>query len=793
MAKELNFNQLKRTYNKDDLKISGTEIDKYDGLIGQQRAGKAIDFGLNIKKKGYNIFVCGNEGVGKLSFSKKFVMEKAATEAVPNDICYVYNFQNPKESKALLLEAGRGSELKECMEELIAVLLEELSKLYNTREFESKKNSILKEYQEKRDIAIKHITDKAKEREFGVKTTTTGIYFMPIVDDELITEEQYEKLDEKERENIAIISDEIQQEASEVMRMIKTIEKIAKDKLSELEYSEALFLVGRHIGVIMDLFSDKKAVLDYLKNVKEDILNNIDSFSEDDSAEDVAYTLLPWYSKKSGDEVFYKYKVNVIVDNKDLKGAPVIIEHNPTYINLVGEIEYDSEFGNLSTDFLKIKSGVLHKANGGYLILKAHDVVSNIHVWETLKRVLNAKELSIEPIKEYSTGLVVGYIKPEQIPLNVKIIITGSAFYYELLDYYDEQFRDLFKIRADFDYEMSANEKNITEFFGFINYFVEKEKLLSFTQEAVFKILEYSQRVSGSQNKLSTNFAELSEILIESDEWAKQDGKDKITNEYVEKALNERLYRNSLYEEKLNELLDEQIIMIETKGEKIGQINGLTVIQAGDYEFGKPAKITATTSVGKIGIVNIEKEAEMSGNIHDKGIQVLSGFLEQTYAQDFPMSLSCRICFEQSYNGIDGDSASSTELYAILSSLSSVPINQEIAVTGSINQFGEIQPIGGVTHKIEGFFELCKKRELTGNQGVIIPTQNINDLVLKDEVIEAVKENKFHIYHISHINEGIEILTGVKAGELNEKNKFPVNSIHGKVYKKLKEFHKASL
>ena len=470
----------------------------------------------------------------------------------------------------------------------------------------------------------------------------------------------------------------------------------------------------------------------------------------------------------------------------------MVVDFNPTYYNLMGELEYDNEFGNLTTDFMKIKAGLFHKANGGYLILQAHDVLSNVQSWEAIRRVVKTREISMESIREQMGGVLAPTLKPEPIPVSVKVIMIGSTYYYELLREYEDDFEKYFKILADFDYEMKRNEENIKQFARFIKSYTTKEKMMAFDAGAVAKIIEYTSRLVESQNKLSTRFNSISEILCEAETWANMAGDTIVTAEHIKKTIHEKEQRLKMYEEKIGEMLDEEVIMIDTVGKKIGQINGLAVLDMGSYSFGNPSRITATTYIGKSGIINIEKEAQMSGPTHNKGVQVISGYLGNTYAQDFPLSLSCRICFEQNYNGIDGDSASSTELYCILSSLAEVPINQELAVTGSVNQRGEIQAIGGITHKIEGFFDLCKKRGLTGGQGVIMPNANVSDLVLKEEVVEAVKEGNFHIFPIAHIDEGIEILTGVPSGKLGKNGKYPPTSINGLVNKKLREYYKKS-
>jgi len=789
--KELNADALKRNFPEDILPFETTaELDAYTEIIGQDRAEKSLEFGLLVKSKGYNVYALGGVGTGKTTYAGEYAKKYAEADETPPDLCYVYNFQNPKAPDLLKLQPGMGCAFKTEMDDFLTRLRYELPRAFGAKDIEDKRNTILKHFGRMREEVLKKMTIEAKKQNFEVKSGNNGIYFMPIVNGEAITEEQFDDLTEEQKDEISINSEAIQTSATEAMRSIKEWEKTAKKEVEGMEYSAALFVVGRVIEPLLIKYADTEILYKYLSDVKEDILDSIDDFLYEESDEEEAMqALMPWYGKRSVEESFTKYKVNLLTDNSQLNGAPVITEYNPTYANLVGEVEYDNEYGNLSTDFMKIKPGTFHKASGGYLILQAHDVLTNLQAWETLKRVLKTGSVTIEPLREYMSGLALSGIKPAPAPVDIKVIMVGSYFYYNLLSEYDGEFKKLFKIAADFDIEMKYTDDNVSKTIGFIKKFIEAEKTPEFDKSACLKVLEYSMRAAENQTRLTTSFGKLADILTEGAAWAKTENAQTVTGEHIKKAIAERDYRHNIYEEKLTELINENIILIDTTGKKVGQINGLAVLDFDDYTFGKPTKITATTYVGKAGIVNIEKEADMSGNIHDKGIQVIIGYLGSVYAQDFPLSLSCRICFEQNYNGVDGDSASSTELYAVLSSLSGLAINQEVAVTGSINQFGDIQPIGGVTYKIEGFFDLCRERGLTGAQGVIIPKQNIRELCLKDEVIDAVRENRFHIYAISHVDEGIEILTGLKAGAKNKRGKFPQDTVHGLVMKKLKEYY----
>ncbi len=790
-SRELSYTELKNSCTPKDLAFNTTEeLKPLVGIIGQERAVRALDFGLAVKIKGYNIYMAGPSGTGKTTYAKTSAERIAATEPVPLDWCYVYNFQNPRSPLAIGLAAGLGRQFRDDMSELVQLIQEELQKAFRTDDYEQQKSELLRSVDAKRDKLMEKMSKVAENHDFQVKTTNSGIYFMPVVEGKPVGEEEYDDLTEECKSEIERNSQIVQEKAGLIMREIRDLDKESKKKVENLDYKIGMFAIGDHVAEVQERYQEYEKVIAYINAVKEDVLDNISQFFEDeDEGEDSLSALLPMLSKKQPEDETQKYKVNLIIDNSETKGAPVVTTFNPTYYNLVGEVEYDNEYGNLTTDFMKIKSGLFHQANGGYLIVQAQDILSCPQAWESLRRVIKTKEINMDAVREQIGTVVAPSLKPEPIPANIKVIMIGSNYYYDVLSQYDEEFDKLFKIKADFDYEMPRDSVNMGKLAQFIKGFVENEKTLDFDVSAVCAVIEYSSRIAERQNKLSTRFNHLAEILGEAATWAKMEDAKAVTAKHIQKTIYEKEQRLRLYEEKLEEMLDEDVIMIDVEGKEIGQINGLAVLDMGSYAFGNPTRITATTYIGKSGIVNIEKEARMSGQTHDKGVQIITGYLGQTYAQKFPLSLSCRVCFEQNYNGIDGDSASSTELYCILSSLAELPIRQDLAVTGSVNQKGEIQAIGGVTWKIEGFFDLCKKRGLTGKQGVIIPVSNIRDLVLKDEVVEAVKQGQFHIYPISTIDEGISLLMEQEAGKKDENGMFPAESVHGKVWKKLKSFH----
>ncbi len=793
-VKELDYTQLKGICNPGDFDFKTTaELETWEGIIGQERAVKAFDLGLAVKMKGYNIYMSGSSGTGKTTYARTSIEKLAATESVPDDWCYVYNFDKPKEPIALRFKAGVGKKFKNDMEELMSLVEKELTKVFQSEDYENKKNELVSEYEYHQDELIEQVGKTAQEYDFVLKQKKSSVCFLPIVNGEPVDEENYEMLTEEQIADIERKSALMQEKVGSFLREFHGMEKECEKKIDELENEIGNAAISHYFGDYINKYNEYERVVTHINAVKEDILDNLDYFmEEEEEQQDVLAAFMPLLGKKTDDNVMHRYEVNLIVDHSESKGAPVVVTFNPTYTNLMGETEYDTEYGSLTTDFMKIKPGLFHQANGGYLIVQAQDICTIPHAWESLRRVIKTKEINLDSIREMVSSITAPSLKPEPIEAQIKVIMVGSDYFYELLSQGDEEFDKFFKIRADFDNEMNRNNENISKIAGFIKSFVKRENTLEFDVDAVCAIIEYSSRAAARQDKLSTRFNYLSEILGEANTWAKLEGANIITADYIHKTIFEKEDRLKLYEEKLNEMLEDDVIMIDTDGAEVGQINGLAVLDMGSYAFGTPSRITATTYVGRSGIVNIEKEARMSGHTHDKGIQIITGFLGQTYAQKFPMALSCRVCFEQNYNGIDGDSASSTELYCIISSLAEIPIRQGLAVTGSVNQKGEIQAIGGVTQKIEGFFDLCKKRGLTGNQGVLIPVSNIKDLVLKTEVINAVKEGDFHIYPITHIDEGIELLMNCPAGQKDANGEFPEDSVHGKVYKKLKRFAKLS-
>ncbi|HHX74579.1 MAG TPA: AAA family ATPase [Firmicutes bacterium] len=755
-----------------------------EGIIGQERAVRAMEFGLTIKRHGYNIFMTGQTGTGKNSYVQTLVSEIAAGEEVPPDWCYVYNFADPGHPKALCLPNGRGSVFVREMEELVEALKQEIPKAFDADDYERQKAELFRRFQEKRSQLLEQVAQMAEEQGFILKRASTGFVTVPLVDGREITNEEYEQLPEDVKENLERKSSELQLSALKIIRQVQAAEKEMKERIKELENRIGLFAVGYLIDELMERYADNPDVIAYLEAVSKDVLENLDDFRTEQT-EEVPF---PWLRRK--EDPGFKYRVNLVVDNKDTRGAPVIVENNPTYYNLIGRVEYENKLGMVTTDYTMIKSGSLLKANGGYLILQARDVLTNPGAWDGLKRVLKTREVVLENLGEQSGLLAMSTLRPQPIPINVKVILVGSPELYQLLYDLDEDFRKLFKIKADFDTEMNASRERMTQMASFIASHAEKEGVRHFDRSGVARLVEYSARLADHQLKLTTRFNEIVEIIYEADAWAALEGCKLISGSHVQKAIAEKIYRSDKYEEKMLEQLAEGTQLLDLDGVKVGQVNGLSVLNSGDYVFGRPSRITAVTYLGREGIINIEREIKMSGRIHDKGVLTLSGYLAAKFAQKFPLSLSASITFEQLYSGVDGDSASSAELYAILSSLSDLPLRQDIAVTGSVNQFGEIQPIGGVTCKEEGFFKACKLHGLTGRQGVMIPVQNIKHLNLNDEVVEAVKAGRFHIYPVAMVEEGIEILTGVSAGEADAEGNYPPDTVFGCVAAKLAAYNK---
>lgn len=621
---------------------------------------------------------------------------------------------------------------------------------------------------------------------FLLKRSSTGFLSVPLKDGQELSEEDFKQLGKAEKEELEKKSIDVQFKAVEISRRIQNEEKNLREEFRDLDYKTVLHATGHLIEELKEKYRSFSRVIHYLEALRDDVLDNLNDFKEEGDDKQFPF---PWPKRYSREVAATKYAVNLVIDHRDTKGAPVVVESNPTYYNLIGRVEHENAFGMVTTDFTMIKGGAFHRANGGYLILQANDLLLNFQSWEVLKRVLKTREVRIETIGEQYALLTMTTLKPEPIPLDIKVILIGSPMLYHLLYRFDEDFRKLFKIKADFDVMMERSPQNVAKMANFISSHCQRENLRHFDRAGVARVVEYSSRLAEHQEKLTTRFNEVVEILYEADAWAGLQGDPYISARHVDKAIREKFFRSDKYEKRLLELVEEGQLLLDLSGEKEGQINGLAVIDQGDYTFGKPSRITATTFLGRRGIVNIERESKMSGRIHDKGVLIISGYLGQKYAQQTPLTLSANICFEQSYEGVEGDSASSAELYALLSSISGAAIKQGIAVTGSVNQKGEIQPVGGITRKIEGFFATCKLHGLTGEQGVIIPCQNIVNLMLDAEVVEAVRAKKFHLYAVKSIDEGLAILTGLPAGEREEDGHYPAGTVNALVEKNLKGYY----
>ncbi|MCJ7803250.1 MAG: AAA family ATPase [Desulfobacterales bacterium] len=796
---EVPIEKLRWRCDPDALAFKTTEsIHPCDEIIGQDRALEAIRLGLDINGIGYNIFVTGLAGTGRFTTIKcvlEEMDEMVIKGKIPNDLCYVNNFKNPDMPHMISLSAGQGNAFKKEMENLIETLKKKIPLMFENETYLNKKKEVVEKFRNKQSEMFREFEKKVNKEGFALVQIQMGPYsrpgIFPLVEgnpvniDQLETMVEEGKISKEELEKLKGKQAGLINELEDIFKETRKAEKEIKEEMTSLDNEVISPAIKDSISDIKEKFNYEK-VQQYLDEVQEDILANLGRFREKEETPPP----LPGLVMPQTADSFSEYQVNVLVDNSETKGAPIIVETTPNYRNLFGTIERVVErTGIWKTDFLHIKAGSFLRANGGYLIFNALDALTEAWVWPTLKRTLKNQVIEIQtydPLYFFSTSA----LKPEPIECNTKVIMIGDTHIYYLLYSLDDDFKKIFKIKADFDSVMNKDDEKIQQYASFIRKICDGDKLRPFDKTGIAAVVEHGVRITGRQKKLSTRFHLIADLLREANYWAEKDRSDVVTEKHVDKANEKRIYRVNLIEEKIQEMIDDGTILIDSDGMVVGQVNGLSVYNLGDYMFGKPSRITVKTSMGKAGIINIEREAEMSGPTHNKGVYILAGYLRGKYAQDKPITMSASICFEQSYGGVDGDSASSTEIYALLSSLSGLPLRQDIAVTGSVNQKGEIQPIGGVNEKIEGFFDVCKAKGLTGRQGAMIPHLNIGDLMLRKDVVEVVKEGKFRIYSVETIDQGIEILTGVEAGEKLGDGRFKEGTVNGLVDEKLRELGK---
>jgi predicted ATP-dependent protease len=761
-------------------------------FIGQDRAIRAIEFGLSMDHDGYNIYVAGLTGTGKTSIVKshikRLVEERQARERAynPEDWCYLHNFADPDRPQILNLPQGRGKVLRDQVSNLLQKLKEELTKAFSSEEYQTQRKAMIEGGQSQQQKLFQEMSEEAQRQGFLLQMTPLGPVATPVVEGKPLSQVEYMALDESVRKKLEAKRTELIKKMQATFEKAREVEREMVEKLQNSDKVIADATVSRLFDDLRQHYEDSEKVGHYLSDLKSYTMDNLSIFKE---AEEQAQPILgipPGYITR-GRDPYLPFQVNVFVDNSSTKGAPVVEEPNPNYTNMFGKIERRFLLGGYLTDHTMLKAGSLQLANGGYLLLSTRDVLTNPGVWLALKRAIKTREVRIEdPFEAF--GLIAPQgMRPQPMPINVKVVLIGDALLYHLLSIYDEDFWEIFRVKADFNFEVDRTEDNMMAFAAFIAGCCEDCELHHFDPTGVAKVVEYASQMVADQEKLSSRFAQIKELVHEAEYWARKDGASLVSGHHVERAVEEKIFRHNLPDEQLREMIDRGTIMIDVDGAVVGQVNGLSVYMLGDVTFGKPSRITCKTFLGRGGVINIERESQLSGRIHDKGVLILGGYLGWKYAQENPLSLSASLCFEQSYEGVEGDSASSTELYALLSSLSGVPIKQSIAVTGSVNQKGEVQPIGGVNQKVEGFFQVCKARGLTGEQGVMIPQQNLRNLMLRQEVVDAVRQGQFHIYAVRTIDEGIEVLTGMEAGEKRKDGTYPKSSINHRVDKQLKE------
>ncbi|MGB5822492.1 MAG: AAA family ATPase [Proteocatella sp.] len=745
------------------------DIETLNGIIGQVRAVEALKFGINMKNDGYNIYVSGESGTGRKSYSVSLIEKVAKTMKVHKDYVYVFNFLKTDEPIALSFVPGGGRLFKKDMESFLNRIIKEIPKSFSNSEYETRYQDIVMKFEQLSGAYLSELNLIAQDKGIKFVPSPKGLMSFPVKEDGTnYQEEEYSALEPEKIEQIQENSKSLSKDFNEYMNKMKELDLKISDKILHLEKQVVDRIVSYYIADMKEKHEDNTKVIEYLEALQQDIVGHTSFFKGKEKEETVNPLML--LRREDPKQFMSRYDVNLFIDNTDLESAPILLERNPSYYNLIGFAEYKNENGMFATDFMSIKPGALHKANGGYLVVNAKDLLQNPLAWDGLKRSIKSKKVMIENPFKQSLALMTTGLKPEPIELDIKIVLIGDMQIYSLLYYYDDDFRELFRIMADFDIEIEKNSENEIKFAKFIADFCEVKNLKHFDRDAVVETLKYSIKNAGDKSKISARFNKITEIIYESNALAEAD-QEFIQAKDVKMAIHKKRTRNSKIEDRMNEMYKDGSYLIDVDGKKVGQINGLAVMQVGESMFGKPSRITASSYKGRYGVLNIEREVAHSGSIHDKGVLILNGYIGNRYAKEKVPAITTSITFEQNYSGIDGDSASSTELYVILSSIADIPINQAIAVTGSLSQKGEIQPIGGVNEKIEGYYDVCKIKGMTGKQGVMIPIQNVKNLMLRDDIIKSVEEGKFHIYAISSVEDGLQILTGLTMAKIDEKVK----------------------
>lgn len=779
---EVPAEQLRQSFDPESLGFETTDavLPLKKGIIGQKRAVDALTLGIGMADLDFNVYMAGPSNTGAGFIVKSFLEDMAGKQDIPPDWCYVNSFKHPDRPMAIELPVGRGTEFRKDMAELIENLKHQIPEVFESDSYLTRKEEIVKKFNSRRAKIFEALEVEAKQEGFSLNVDQGGMMVIPSKQDSTpLTQEDIRALSEEQRTALRAKSEMLQKKMSAAAHKMQQLEKEFRSELKALDKYVTLNAVGHFITDLKEKFKPHAAVVEYLQNVQDDITEHIEDFKQ----KPIPAGPFPIPAQSPS---FTRYEVNVLIDNSNLKGAPVVDCTNPNYPNLFGALEYKAQFGALFTDFTMIKPGALHQANGGYLIIRALDLLKWYFSYEGLKRAIKNKEITIENLADQFGYVSTKTLKPEPIPLRAKTVLIGDPYIYYLLYHYDESFREIFKIKAHLDVEMDRKPDNLEQFIGCLKDMATKENLRPIHKTGVARLIEYSSEVSGDKEKLTLRLSQVHDTLKEANFWAGKARHDSITADDIEKAVNERNKRNNLYEEKLQEAIARGTIKIQVDGDFVGQVNGLSIFDLGDYVFGRPTRITANVSIGREGIVTIDREAELSGPLHTKGVMILSGYLRENFAQDKPLTLNATLTFEQTYSMVEGDSASGAELFALLSNLAGVPIYQGIAVTGAVSQKGEILPVGGATRKIEGFYEVCKALDGTGRQGVIIPQGNVKDLMLSNEIVQAVKEGSFHIYAISSVAEGIEILTGMEAGKRKPDGTYEEGTIFYLVDRKLR-------